>query len=941
MNHRTRIFAPDSTKKATHVKDYFVNNNGDVFITTKTPFVPKPTTSTNPTTPAERKNRFSPSTKPTNKPLAFNLKPNKKPFVPKSTTTSKNGLDLEPLLEEPIKNSSANSNNDDLVEVVKSKPTEGPTHNHDEVTVDYDYDTTLDPDYIQSGEQHEIVSNNSKETEKEDSTETQLRVQDPVQESIEEVDSPEIPKQQNSEEHPEKEDSLGAGNSQELHPEVEDQHGEDELAQSEENKAVEFDSQEKHPEEHFDDSKEVDHSESHEESEDYVGSEEHEGTSEEEAPKTSEENNDIRDEDYAASNEDETKVSNKTYEIVTTKPSTMVKDDNFQQFVDTTIIDNITEEPITTIRVEASSLVVENNKTDDIMDAPEVVVSVVTTKSVVNNTIIPSVTPLPTVATGIDGENSTDTWVVVASVQTSRSVSGARYLPSPNVEQDQRLKLLNEEEEEIETTTEEIVTTTLPPTTTKTKTSTESLIDKLDRVQSDLSSSLLTGGFNNEGNNIAVITENMSDKIATTMLDVGITSPEPPLSSSTTTKPSIPDVQIRKFSPFARPSTTSRPKKTYETFRQEDLSGLLPPGFKPKYQNRKTTTTQSSINLDIPQGDEPPRDEVKNSTTGRSSGLSNNTKITVQDVTAFLPPGYKPASKEKDDSSRLLAEILGKVKQPKADETQNKTLFDIIKNDNIAAFLPPGYKPSSTTPKPENTSIVDTVISKAKPDDISAFLPPGYKPPEDSNKKDKSVKVAKQDDISSFLPPGYKSFKTSTTEKTKSVESLLAKAKPVDDLSALLPPGFKPSGPPKTKGMDNLFAEAKPLDVSAFLPPGYKARTTQKPLTTVAEKVPPSLLPPGFKLKDLPAGTREITTSSTTSTTSTTSKPSGGGFKVVFPSRPGGGTRKSATRLTTPKASNPEEPQVTPPSIQKGWPSRFVLFPCNIVILGLFFQSYD
>jgi hypothetical protein len=202
------------------------------------------------------------------------------------------------------------------------------------------------------------------------------------------------------------------------------------------------------------------------------------------------------------------------------------------------------------------------------------------------------------------------------------------------------MKQLNQEVEDVtETTTEEVATTSLPPTTTKLKTSTESLIDKLDRVQSDLFSSLLTGGFNNECHNIAVIAENMSDKMATTMLDLGITSPQPTPRPPSCTKSSLPLVQIRKFSPVARPSTTTRPKKTFESFKQDDLTGLLPPGFKPKYQNRKTTTTVAPVNLNNPQGDEPPKEEGNNAATGRTSGVSNKTQIIVQDVSAFLPPG--------------------------------------------------------------------------------------------------------------------------------------------------------------------------------------------------------------------------------------------------------------------------------------------------------------
>jgi hypothetical protein len=435
---------------------------------------------------------------------------------------------------------------------------------HEETTTDFDYDTTLDPsvDYEEQPVSHESIDVNSQEEEASRVSQESSYV--------------------NSQEEP----------SKVPHESV------DVNSQEEASKAA---SQEAD-----------DRNDSQEEFDDYVTSEEQQIDSREGPKRSSEENNDIRNEDYeeSESQEEKVKTTNATsFEIVTTKPSAMVKDDHFHEFVDTTVIDNVTEELMTTVedssdavqekksKSEALETVEEKkskseaveekkSKSEALLAEPELVVSVVTTKSVVNNTVIPSVTSPPTVTVGTIDDNTTDTWVVVASVQTSRSVSGARYLPSPNVEQDERMKLLNEEVEDVtETTTEEVPTTTLPPTTTKLKTSTESLIDKLDRVQSDLSSSLLTGGFNNEGNNIAVITENMSHKMATTMLDLGITSPQPTPPPPSCTKSSLPLVQIRKFSPLARPSTTTRPKKTFDSFKQ----------------NRKTTTTVAPVNLDQPQ----------------------------------------------------------------------------------------------------------------------------------------------------------------------------------------------------------------------------------------------------------------------------------------------------------------------------------------------------
>lgn len=102
VNFRTRIVAPDPSKETTQpeVNNYFVNDNGEVFSTTK-PL--KPTTTETKLAEADR-----------------NLKNfrNKKEYIPKLTKGK--SVDLEPLLEEPLKDNFG-SNNDDEVEVIQSK----------------------------------------------------------------------------------------------------------------------------------------------------------------------------------------------------------------------------------------------------------------------------------------------------------------------------------------------------------------------------------------------------------------------------------------------------------------------------------------------------------------------------------------------------------------------------------------------------------------------------------------------------------------------------------------------------------------------------------------------------------------------------------------------------------------------------------------------------
>ena len=598
---------------------------------------------------------------------------------------------------------------------------------------------------------------------------------------------------------------------------------------------------------------------------------------------------------------------NSTYDVVTIKPSVMVKDDNFKEFIDSTVIDTEDDPNLSTnsneeTKLDASISSMGNEKGE--IKNLEPVISVVTTKSVVNNTIVGTITPLPTVTQKMtlhDSEgNTTDTWVVIASVQTSRSVSGARYLPSPIVEQEERTKLLNEEGKTkdrslLETTTvvdlEQKTETTTP---NKPKTSTESLIDKLDRVQSDLSSQLLASGFNK--NSIL-----MNDDDSGILEDVTITS-------TISTSPTPKSIATRK------PLTSTQKvglgnRKFFDTIKKDDLSGLLPAGFKPRYQK---PTTPPPFDMDIPQGDAPMSgNDTQSSESSRkneitpndSSNLKSSTqstkpknsledllgKITFNAPTSLLPAGYKPTSKN------------------------NETSVKVIKDD-VLSLLPPGYKyPAQNSTDDAEVKKSDTagktnitsLLSGASPVGVSGFLPPGYKPPkEKTTPKDAKRKIPNLKpevlDISSLLPPGYKPPKETPAD---------VEAKPVD-VSSLLPPGYKLQNKDesvdtsnstaeanKTKGASDIFESAVPEDIAKFLPPGYKQRTT-----TIKPKV----------------------TTTTTTTISTTTKSSSGGFKVVFPSRPGG-IRKSQ-RLTTPKPklSDGEVYSAPPPTIQKGWPTRLV-----------------
>lgn len=135
----------------------------------------------------------------------------------------------------------------------------------------------------------------------------------------------------------------------------------------------------------------------------------------------------------------------------------------------------------------------------------EAIVSVVTTKSVVNGTIsIPTSTPTPMTTEQVAPpppslikekfiderileSTTTEDSRVLAFVQTSRSINGARFLPFPVID---RVVRINNDAAAMTP-----IKKTFPPPE-----STESIIDKLDRVQSELSSGFLVGGFRTSGN---------------------------------------------------------------------------------------------------------------------------------------------------------------------------------------------------------------------------------------------------------------------------------------------------------------------------------------------------------------------------------------------------------------------------------------------------------
>ncbi|CAK1548293.1 unnamed protein product [Leptosia nina] len=541
----------------------------------------------------------------------------------------------------------------------------------------------------------------------------------------------------------------------------------------------------------------------------------------------------------------------KSFDIVDmTQNNTMVKDDNFKHFTDTTAIDQIDSANDTT----APSLKQFSNEEFSSIESPSIlgqeVVSVVTTKSVVNGTIsIPEVTYPPTpkgneMSSPVynmsedpnnDTAVTTESWIVVASVQTSRSVSGARFLPFPTVEQEEKKQVITDDEEGEDE--DDIVTENPRQDYANNSSSTENINDKLDSIQSELSSAVLSGSLDKDNKNIELLTESTSESSTSTTTTTTTPSSVNVFTLKSTqftpiTEKSSPEplpVLIKKFTPRLASSTTPKPKKkpSFVTI-MDDLSGLLPPGFKSRhsYKDKRTsttsttttTTTQKSTTIKTSPSTE---SIIINGTQGRSSGISSKNKVIILDDKSLLPKEYKPKERTHED------------------------LFKKIQKDDLSNLLPPGYKPPETDSK---DTVPQDLIEKVEKIDITAFLPKGFKP---------------------------NATQTVSTEKPKTTV--------------------------------NIPIKAAPVDIAAFLPPGFKLNTSEaeeKPLSKIKIAHISNLLPPGYNVNNSEESSEPTTTQSS------------GSFKLVFPSRPGGNSRKTTTQKTS------RGPPPVTPKIQKGWPTR-------------------
>lgn len=283
----------------------------------------------------------------------------------------------------------------------------------------------------------------------------------------------------------------------------------------------------------------------------------------------------------------------------------------------------------------------------------EAVVSVVTTKSVVNGTFSVPVTSSPLITEQISSpptspnsllsttetsssssSSSTsksieitteDSSRILASVQTSRSISGARFLPFPVIDRVEQFDQSKEEATSKKVTSSE---------------STESIIDKLDRVQSELSNGFLAGGFRNAGNTLQmdepVDDQSSNQKRYSTIKPPGkfvprrysdkrfsTTSVTTPSTTTTTTTATSTTPTTTTIKSTTSKASTSRFK--YQTT-LDDLEGLLPKNY-PKSSLRRQFPKSTATTI-----------PVTEATTARSTTPSKSATI-LEEISAFLPSG--------------------------------------------------------------------------------------------------------------------------------------------------------------------------------------------------------------------------------------------------------------------------------------------------------------
>ncbi|XP_060843624.1 mucin-5AC-like [Rhopalosiphum padi] len=412
-------------------------------------------------------------------------------------------------------------------------------------------------------------------------------------------------------------------------------------------------------------------------------------------------------------------------------------------------------------------------------------------------TKIPSVNQSSTVTINQKNNNSsmvtTESWVVVASVQTSRSVSSSSSMVGGGTNK-------NHSAQELTTATAPTPTTkhrfnNKPTITTTSTTTVESIIDKLDRVQSELSNGILYGSSSNTNNGSRILTDMQSsgnnDDKRNDVIISSFTTPTTEKTTKTLTSTMAPtttttSTPITSSSPITTTSssTTSAPSTTKQSDKEED------------------------------------EDEDKEEEEKEDESDDSDKETTF--VRKFVP--------SKQRTTTVASITTTSTAKPSIQVGKKNRLIDSVKFDDLltSGLLPAGFNPKpppayksktiTTTTTTETPSPVTNNISSSQPKDISSSISTSTAPSTTTTKaKSSGLNIKFVDDssaLASLLPPGFK------------LEDAI---KPVEVLSpSLLPPGFKL--PTENDETNNKNKEQESITTTAV-------PTTDVPLTTTTTTI--------------------------------------------------------------------------------------------------------
>ncbi|XP_025196631.1 mucin-2-like [Melanaphis sacchari] len=379
---------------------------------------------------------------------------------------------------------------------------------------------------------------------------------------------------------------------------------------------------------------------------------------------------------------------------------------------------------------------------------------------------------------------TTEGWVVVASVQTSRSVSSSSSITGGGTNK-------NHSVQELTTSTATTPTTkhrfnNKPIITTTSTTTVESIIDKLDRVQSELSNGILYGSSSNTNNGSRILTDMQSsgnnDDKRNDVIISSFTTPITEKSTKTLTSTMIPTttttsttitssspITTTSFSTTSAPSTTTKSEKEEdededkdeeEKEEESDDSDKETTFVRKFVPNKQRTTTVASITT---------TSTVKPSIqAGKKNRLIDSVKFDDLLTSGLLPAGFNPKPPPAYKSKTITTTTTTETPLP----VTNNISSSQAKSNNSSIYT--NTTPSTITAKSKLSGLNIKFVDDSSA--LASLLPPGFKL-EDAIKP---VEILSP----SLLPPGFKlpTENGETTNKNKEQESITITAIPTTDV---------------------------------------------------------------------------------------------------------------------------------------------------------------